>query len=155
MSGSYPHTIYFTPQLRRSYTLQVGREVPNRPLLVPWFLADNFPQTGRLDEIIIGDMGLKIGHFSHPLLMLCKHTHPISSCALHLLVESSRLKGRANVVRVAAVVVVEPHRAISLVRTVHRRLGGIGWELLVVDSEAIPGCIGVGEHPSLEHWIHS
>lgn len=64
--------------------------------------------------------------------------------------ETNGAQFRFDVVGIAAVVAVDAGMAVSFVRVVHRHMGSIGRQLLVIGSETIAGSVGVSKHASLK-----
>jgi hypothetical protein len=98
-----------------------------------------------LNKVVVRDMTGVSDHFSDPLLMLCVQADCLRLDSLDFGVELGRLECGIDVVGVSAVVVIESHLAVSLEWAVHGDLRSVGWELLVVDAEAVAGGVGVGE----------
>jgi hypothetical protein len=113
--------------------------------LVPRFPANDFPQSGRLNKVLVCDVTGVSDDFSNPLLMLRVQADCLGLDSLDFGIEFGRLETGIDVVGVSAIVAVESHLAVSLEWAVHGDLGRVSRELLVVHAESIAGSVGVGE----------
>lgn len=68
--------------------------------------------------------------------------------------EFNGLERRSHVVGIGAVVFRSIHEAIALIRVVDGADGAVAGQVLVVDTEAIPGRVGIGKHAGLkDFWL--
>ena len=144
-------TVDSLPQFGVLDTLNIADEILNDSFLVTRLAANDLPQRCRLNKIIVGDLTGIGGNLPGPLFVFGVQGQSSSTNSLLILVEFGRFDRGANVVRVAAVITVKSHGSVTLERAVDLDLRGVSGKLLVVDTEAVAGCIGVCKESCLQH----
>ena len=122
--------------------------------------TDYLPQPSGLLKIRILNSGGVSADFTHPLLVLGDGARDgtglrVRTAILRAGCEVRWLQRGTHVVRVFTVVIGEVHEAITLEGTVDRDMGFVGGEHLVVCTKTVAGCVGIGEHASLEHCFNT
>lgn len=121
---------------------KMSRYVRHEIILLTRGPPEHLPQHGRLYKILIGDGDLLRNRSAGPLLVFLRR--------LHRLIGQMPVRGR--VVRIGAIVPVDGHHAVALVR-VEGPEGLIDRDLLVVHPEAMAVGVRVGEEAGLQHGV--
>ena len=121
---------------------QMSRHILHEVLLLARSPAENLPELAGLDEILVGDRDLLGDGGAGPLFVFL--------AGLDRLVGEVAVGG--GVVGVGAVVAVDGHDAIALVR-VEGADGRVDRDLLVVDAKSVAVGVGVGEESGLQDWV--
>lgn len=97
----------------------MASDIPKEPLLMARLFANDLPERSSLLEVLVSDMGLEATDFPNPFLMFSQRAQSLRLSTFDVLVKCDRLKRRADVVGIGAVVVREIHESITLERAVH------------------------------------
>ena len=121
---------------------QVTSDIADEIVLLALLPAEDFPQHTRLHKVLVCDRELLCDSGTSPFLVLLAG---LDGLVGHVAV------GRW-IVGVGAVVAVDSHDAIALVRVESaERL--VNRNLLVIDAEAVAVGIGIGKEAGLENWV--
>lgn len=121
---------------------QVDGNVVDEVLLLARLAAEDVPQSVGLDKVLVCDGDLLGNGSACPLLVLLAGLDGL---------ELQRAEARW-VVGVRAIVTVDGHQAITLVR-VEGPQGAVYGDLLVVDAQAVTVGVGVREEAGLQNWV--
>lgn len=129
------------------------RDIGDQVLLVASF-AENLPEHASLDKILIRYFGCVCRNSTDPFVVFLIAPSGMAVCA-QLTLEVDLLERGSHIIGIIPVVSHVAHRTVTLVRRINLTDGPVAWKLLVIDTEAVSSGVGVGKHPSLQHYLES
>lgn len=129
------------------------RDTNDQVLLVAT-LAENLPEHSSLDKILIGYLGCVCPNSTNPFVVFLVAPSGMAICA-QLTLEVDLLERGPHIIGIIPIVGHVAHRTVTLVRRIDLTDWPVAWKLLIIDTEAVSSGVGVGKHPSLQHYMES